>query len=323
MERKNVTSSIDDSDELLTLFANQNKIDSDAPSMQYDPQTNRYRFIAATKSKSKIMQYKGKKYVPLKPIIVPVSLANQNAREMGALVRSMLQDIVSAVLKVYRENNTIISYVADSDPKNLAKYIEVVIGDKIGFWRPIFNKFSLTFGKNLVKSVNKHVDYNIAEVENVLEEWHIPFSDENKRALIVQQSVIRDNVSLIRNMLPRQREVIFDKVMEAMTRGRDEKWLKEQLNNVVGIETRRSERIARDQTNKAMSAISTAKQLDCGITKNIWRHSHGDRVPRQSHLRADGRVFDLEQGCLIDGEYIYPAEKINCTCYSIPAFELE
>jgi hypothetical protein len=62
--------------------------------------------------------------------------------------------------------------------------------------------------------------------------------------------------------------------------------------------------------------------LDLGFTKAKWKHSTASKEPRQSHLKANNKVYNIEEGCYIDGEYIQPAEKINCNCYSVPIIEI-
>ena len=54
---------------------------------------------------------------------------------------------------------------------------------------------------------------------------------------------------------------------------------------------------------------------ELGLTKAVWDHGSAYRhEPRHSHVVATGTPFDIREGCLIDGEYIQPAEKINCKC---------
>ena len=76
--------------------------------------------------------------------------------------------------------------------------------------------------------------------------------------------------------------------------------------------------IARDQSNKANSVVNRTRQLELGITRAKWMHSHGGKEPRPDHLAADGKEYDIEKGCLISGEYIQPGEMINCRCTSRP-----
>ncbi|ELZ1101181.1 TPA: phage head morphogenesis protein, partial [Escherichia coli] len=77
---------------------------------------------------------------------------------------------------------------------------------------------------------------------------------------------------------------------------------------------RRAETIARDQNNKATAVIQSERQKKLGITKGIWRHSHAGKQPRPSHVKADGKEFDLDKGLYLDGEWVLPGEAINCRC---------
>jgi uncharacterized protein with gpF-like domain len=53
-----------------------------------------------------------------------------------------------------------------------------------------------------------------------------------------------------------------------------------------------------------------------GITQAIWQHSHAGKKPRPSHVKADGKTFDIEKGMYLDGKWVQPAEEYNCRCTS-------
>ncbi|HHN9167526.1 TPA: phage head morphogenesis protein, partial [Escherichia coli] len=38
------------------------------------------------------------------------------------------------------------------------------------------------------------------------------------------------------------------------------------------------------------------------------------KQPRPSHVKADGKEFDLDKGLYLDGEWVLPGEAINCRC---------
>ena len=58
-----------------------------------------------------------------------------------------------------------------------------------------------------------------------------------------------------------------------------------------------------------------------GVKYARWVYTYRSETPRESHVEADGRLFDISKGCLIDGEYILPGEKINCKCSFRPVIE--
>lgn len=103
-------------------------------------------------------------------------------------------------------------------------------------------------------------------------------------------------------------------VMQSVSRGRDLGYLTDELVKRYGITRRRAETIARDQNAKATSVIQSVRQRNLGITHGIWRHSHAGKVPRQSHVKADGKKFELSKGLMIDGKLTFPGQEINCRC---------
>lgn len=137
-------------------------------------------------------------------------------------------------------------------------------------------------------------------------------------------SVVGENVGLIRSIPSEQFTKIEGAVMRSVQAGRNLKQLQDELMTLGAKSKKRAAFIARDQNNKATAAMSKARRLSLGITSAKWKHSGGGTHPRPSHVEADGTVYDIAQGCLIDGEYIMPGELPNCGCTSaavIPGFE--
>ena len=137
----------------------------------------------------------------------------------------------------------------------------------------------------------------------------------------VVQAVVAENVNLISDLGRRYFTEVEGLVLRSVRAGRDIAWLTDELEKRHGITRRRALLIARDQNNKASSAISRARMQDAGITHAIWRHTSGSRHPRKSHVAADGLVFDLSEGMFLDGKLIFPGEEINCGCRYAPVIE--
>lgn len=102
--------------------------------------------------------------------------------------------------------------------------------------------------------------------------------------------------------------------MQSVGRGRDLKTLTDELEKRYGITRRRAALIARDQNNKATSVMQSARQRSVGITEGIWRHSRAGKTWRPSHVKANGKRFDLRKGMFLDGKWVLPGEEINCKC---------
>lgn len=128
------------------------------------------------------------------------------------------------------------------------------------------------------------------------------------------QAVIAENVNLIKSIPEQYLTQVEALVMQSAGRGRDLGYLADELQKRYGITKRRAALIARDQNNKATSVMQAARQTSLGITEGIWHHSHAGKVPRPSHVRANGTKFDLSKGLLLDGEWLLPGEAINCRC---------
>lgn len=140
----------------------------------------------------------------------------------------------------------------------------------------------------------------------------------------VFQATVQENVGLIKSIAAEHLQDVQGMVMRSVTQGRDLEGLVEDLQKRYGITKRRAAFIARDQNNKATATITRVRQQGLGIKQAKWRHSRGGKHPRKSHQDADGEIYDVDKGMLIDDEYIRPGEKPNCRCVAIsiiPGFD--
>ncbi|MCM2574560.1 minor capsid protein [Achromobacter xylosoxidans] len=140
----------------------------------------------------------------------------------------------------------------------------------------------------------------------------------------VFQATVQENVGLIKSIAAEHLQDVQGMVMRSVTQGRDLEGLVENLQKRYGVTKRRAAFIARDQNNKATATITRVRQQGLGIKQAKWRHSRGGKHPRKSHQEADGKVYDVDKGMLIDGEYIRPGELPNCRCVAIsiiPGFD--
>jgi len=129
-------------------------------------------------------------------------------------------------------------------------------------------------------------------------------------------AAVGENVGLIKSIPAEYLDKVEGAVMRGYTAGRDLHAITEELKALYPITDNRAALIARDQCNKANATVNRTRQLELGITRAIWMHSHAGKHPRPSHVAADGKEFDVAKGCYIDGEYIQPGEKVSCRCSS-------
>lgn len=138
------------------------------------------------------------------------------------------------------------------------------------------------------------------------------------------KAIVYENVNLIKSIPEQYLTQVETLVMQSVTRGRDLSTLSQELQKRLGVTKRRAALIARDQNNKATSALTAVRQKELGVTKGIWRHSHAGKEPRPEHVAADGKEFDLDKGLFLEGEWVLPGQAINCRCTwspVIPGFD--
>lgn len=132
------------------------------------------------------------------------------------------------------------------------------------------------------------------------------------------EAAIGEQVSLIKSIASEHLSEVEGLVMRAVQAGRDVGALRAQLQMRYGVTRRRAALISTDQLNKANSVTTRARQMELGLNTAIWQHSHGGKHPRPSHVAFSGKLYDVREGALIEGERIWPGQLINCRCVSRP-----
>jgi SPP1 gp7 family putative phage head morphogenesis protein len=136
----------------------------------------------------------------------------------------------------------------------------------------------------------------------------------------VLDATVAQNVALIKTIPQRYHAEIEGLVMRSVQTGRDLATLTKDLQERYGVARRRAALIARDQNNKATSALTHARQVDLGITQAVWQHSHAGKEPRPTHVKMSGKTYDVRKGMWDPAEqaFVFPGSLINCRCTSRP-----
>ena len=135
------------------------------------------------------------------------------------------------------------------------------------------------------------------------------------------------NVGLIKSIPQQYLGQVEGAVMRSIQAGRDLHQLTKDIEDIYGVTRRRAELIARDQNNKATSAMNQARLIELKLYEASWMHSLGGKEPRPTHLAAGRRkqIFDVrigwydpqairKKGGSYEGRFIQPGELINCKC---------
>jgi SPP1 gp7 family putative phage head morphogenesis protein len=134
----------------------------------------------------------------------------------------------------------------------------------------------------------------------------------------VIDATIAENVALIKSIGSEYHSQVEGLVMRSVTAGGDLEQLSKDLRHRYGVTRRRAELIARDQNRKATASLRRARETELGIEDGIWLHSHGGNEPRPTHVKQDGKRFNLKTGWFDTDpkvrKHILPGELINCRC---------
>lgn len=254
--------------------------------------------------------------IALAPIKAPIAIGLEYQRTLVKLVKRMNKEVYAALSAEYANFESVITQ--DASP---VFQIEMRMKKIFERYTALFSKTGQSLAERFIGSINRF-NFNHMKREFAKQSLTIRPDENYIGALNVNKALIADNVSLITDLSDKQYEQIHGDLMRSISNGGDLQQIEKDLRK-RGIQTeKRARLIARDQLFKATGAIDNQRMRTNGINKAIWRHSRGDKVPRRSHLAADGKVYETAKGCLIDGEYIFPGEKINCTCFSQPFIEV-
>lgn len=144
----------------------------------------------------------------------------------------------------------------------------------------------------------------------------IKFKMTKKQIGIVQASVV-ENVALIKSIPQKYHTAIVPMVMDSVKHGRKLDDLTKQLQKNYKVMRNRAILIAKDQNNKATSALVAARQNELKL-QAIWLHSGGGRHPRPTHVANSGKPYDPVKGWYDPAikKRIWPGTEINCRCVS-------
>jgi len=136
----------------------------------------------------------------------------------------------------------------------------------------------------------------------------------------VLQATIGEQVGLIKSIPQQYLGSVEGMVMRSVQTGRDLKQLVDDLTHAFGVTKRRAAFIALDQNNKATATIKRARELELGITKGVWMHSHAGKDPRPEHQKWDHEEYDIEKGKWSEEDncYVWPGTAIRCRCIGRP-----
>ena len=251
--------------------------------------------------------------------------ARRNPKEFVSEVYAGIQagivypEVVMNKFKVYARKRAS-NLAQDATPANeMADAIRKLVRQ----WMYNFDEASINLADYFAKDVSERSD---TALQAILRNGGFTVKFQMSKAMRnIINATVNQNVGLIKSIPQQYLSQVEGMVMRSVQTGRDMGQLSKDLQTQLGVTKRRAALIAKDQNNKASSAMQRARQTEMGITEAVWMHSHGGKVPRPSHVKMNNKRYDVSKGMWDDdeGKYVFPGELINCRCVSrsvIPGF---
>ncbi|WPQ34369.1 phage head morphogenesis protein [Achromobacter xylosoxidans] len=254
---------------------------------------------------------------PLRPVHANQGIEAAYRKRLDRLIDEMQRSVVYWLTAAYRRN---VPEIAQDESPAMA--LTKMMRRLARQWQRRFDEAAQPVATEFAETSMSAADLSL---RNALRQKGFSVQFQMTRAANdVFQATVQENVGLIQSIASEYLTEVQGMVMRSVTQGRDLEGLVEDLQKRYGITKRRAAFIARDQNNKATATITRVRQQGLGIKQAKWRHSRGGKHPRKSHQDADGEIYDVDKGMLIDGEYIRPGELPNCRCVAIsiiPGFD--
>ena len=228
----------------------------------------------------------------------------------------------------------LLTEIAKRDPDLLKSDLDKFISSNIALW----SEMVATASVSKVSKIISQIAFSTSEAQRrafinakvtkglVNKAFTVPTVKRrfiSQRALDALPDLIRDNVNLITKINIEDVNRISEVIFKGLTEGRSYNELLDELKATQGFTDRRAYTVAQDQTNKVNQFIQAQNALAIGCKYAVWVHVAGKYSSRLSHIKMNGKKYEIAQGCYDDFEkkYIQPAELINCKCMMQVVFD--
>jgi len=259
------------------------------------------------------------KDVTIKPVRANMGIRDDYAKSLHYEAFKMNKDTQARLIEAYKSlpeygHQETSARQQSDDKKYWSIALLILLGKLSEEWSNEFESFASKKAQDVVFQIQEHTNRTIA---NKLKAKNNRFDFVGKAELNENTKVlISENVKLIKSIQEKYFANVQSLLTEAIVNDKNSSWLTKKMQENYGITRRRAKMIARDQITKINAATVLAKQNELGIKEAIWRHTNRAKVPRPKHVAASGEKYRIDKGMLIEGEYIYPGQKINCMCVS-------
>lgn len=127
---------------------------------------------------------------------------------------------------------------------------------------------------------------------------------------------VEANAALITKLCERSAQKVQNAIAEGISKGYNLSRLTEKINSLENMDEARAARVALDQSCKLNQFIQVENSKALGVKEGIWVHVPGQYESRASHMKMNGKKFDLGKGMYDPDveDYIQPGELPYCRC---------
>lgn len=251
---------------------------------------------------------KRKKPTTLPPIHPNLGIERWYKRELMKIINEIQAEVKADIMANYKAQSNQVAMDGFSD------WLGHSIDYLMSKWTNKLNNLSETVAELFVtKSVHnydKQLKKHLRKAGFTVRLQMSPYTEEMLKA------AMGENVGLIKSIGVQYLGKVEQSVWASVKGGFDLSTLAKELSHSYNITENRAVLIARDQGAKANAVIEMARRKELGITKAVWLHSGGGKEPRQSHVKANGKEFEIDKGLKLDGVWLLPGQAINCRCVS-------
>lgn len=247
-------------------------------------------------------------------------------RELKKMVRAMLSDYREEINFLLEKPAVEQFYAQDASPSSVFKRGL----DKLAIkWKSLFTKAANKLTSEFLLKVDEHSKVTTFKSLSTAGIIH-PKTTYNKSIEQTLESAQEFNHTLITNIAAEAHERIHNAVMLSLTSPNPEEQgqqgILSAVNKIEGMTLRRAELIAVDQNSKVYASLNADRMRQNGISKFKWIHSSAGKVPRQSHVDKDEKIFAIDDPELWTGpksDQGPPGWAINCRCRAVPVIDLD
>ena len=263
--------------------------------------------------------------IQLRPVRPPIAVQKEYHKKLKAFIREMDRSLFWWLRAAYRPVDKEILTTQDGAMGDLVQELRRLERE----WLKKSNTFANETAKWFSAKIQGYTAITIqAEMKRrdlVKLGFDLQFKYHSFKERAMFKSIVTQNVNLIKSIASEHLTRVTGVVLRGIESGHDLGRMTEALKESFGVTERRAAMISRDQTNKATQNLSRQRLMDYGVTKGKWQHSSAGNTYRESHVEMDGEIYDLDEGCYDPdyGDFIQPAELVNCHCFCCPVIDME